>query len=139
MGLAGKEAIPVTEPLMTFLSWLLALMLIGLLLATVMLWLIWQRLRNLNVPPDAGFFTTMHYIPIALPIVLDLLDLGLDVLAAPISWLILDRLGLRGLRNKAAIEALIPLTQPIPVFTIGWLIARLTGWGRTVLEETQPR
>ncbi|MCX7860967.1 MAG: hypothetical protein N2385_12805, partial [Chloroflexus sp.] len=85
---------------------------------------------------NAGFFETMHYLPIALPIALDLLDMGLDVLAAPISWVILDRLGLRGLRNKAAVEALIPFTQPIPVFTIGWLVARLTGLGKTGLEET---
>jgi hypothetical protein len=77
----------------------------------------------------------MHYIPIALPIVLDLLDFGLDILAMPVSWLILDRLGLRGLRNKAAIEALIPFTQPIPVFTLGWLVARLTGVGKTVITE----
>jgi len=48
---------------------------------------------------------------------------------------LLDRLGLRGLRNKAAVEALIPLTQPIPVFTLGWFIARLTGLGKTILEE----
>jgi len=44
-------------------------------------------------------------------------------------------LGLRGLRNKAAVEALIPFTQPIPIFTIGWVIARLTGLGKTVPEE----
>ncbi|WP_298821768.1 hypothetical protein [Chloroflexus sp.] len=125
-----------TEQLVTILGWFLALMVISLTLATIVLWWIWRRIRSLNVPSDAGFFTTMHYIPIALPIALDLLDLGLDILAAPVSWLILDRLGLRGLRNKAAVEALIPLTQPIPVFTIGWLIARLTGLGKDVPEGT---
>ncbi len=126
-----------TDYLLSILYWLGILMLIGVTLAAIVLWLIWQRLRSLNVPPDAGFFETMHYLPIALPIALDLLDLGLDVLAAPISWVILDRLGLRGLRNKAAIEALIPFTQPIPVFTIGWLVARLTGVGKTVILEKQ--
>lgn len=124
-----------SDQLMTIVGWLLIAMLSGLILAGIVLWLIWQRLRSLQVPPDAGFFTTMHYIPIALPIVLDLLDFGLDILAMPVSWLILDRLGLRGLRNKAAIEALIPFTQPIPVFTLGWLIARLTGVGKTVITE----
>jgi hypothetical protein len=124
-----------TEQLSTVLSWLLTLMITCLIVAMIVLWLIWQSLRRLNVPPDAGFFETMHYLPIALPIVLDLLDLGLDILAAPISWLLLDRLGLRGLRNKAAVEALIPFTQPIPIFTIGWVIARLTGLGKTVSEE----
>lgn len=126
-----------TDYLLSILYWLGILMLIGVTLAAIVLWLIWQRLRSLNVPPDAGFFETMHYLPIALPIALDLLDLGLDVLAAPISWVILDRLSLRGLRNKAAIEALIPFTQPIPVFTIGWLVARLTGVGKTVILEKQ--
>ncbi|WP_298401668.1 hypothetical protein [uncultured Chloroflexus sp.] len=125
-----------TDQLLTILSWLIFFMLIGVTLAAITLWLIWQRIRSLNVPPDAGFFETMHYLPIALPIALDLLDLGLDVLAAPISWVLLDRLGLRGLRNKAVVEALIPFTQPIPVFTIGWLIARLSGLGKTVLEES---
>ncbi|ACL24837.1 hypothetical protein [Chloroflexus aggregans] len=124
-----------SDRLMTIVGWLLIAMLSGLILAGIVLWLIWQRLRSLQVPPDAGFFTTMHYIPIALPIVLDLLDFGLDILAMPVSWLILDRLGLRGLRNKAAIEAFIPFTQPIPVFTLGWLIARLTGVGKTVITE----
>ncbi|RMD73878.1 MAG: hypothetical protein D6823_12505 [Chloroflexi bacterium] len=124
-----------SDQLMTIVGWLLIAMLSGLILAGIVLWLIWQRLRSLQVPPDAGFFTTMHYIPIALPIVLDLLDFGLDILAMPVSWLILDRLGLRGLRNKAAIEALIPFTQPIPVFTLGWLIARLTGVGKVVITE----
>jgi hypothetical protein len=124
-----------SDQLMTIVGWLLIAMLSGLILAGIVLWLLWQRLRSLQVPPDAGFFTTMHYIPIALPIVLDLLDFGLDILAMPVSWLILDRLGLRGLRNKAAIEALIPFTQPIPVFTLGWLIARLTGVGKVVITE----
>ncbi|GIV91197.1 MAG: hypothetical protein KatS3mg055_3715 [Chloroflexus sp.] len=124
-----------SDQLMTIVGWLLIAMLSGLILAGIVLWLLWQRLRSLQVPPDAGFFTTMHYIPIALPIVLDLLDFGLDILAMPVSWLILDRLGLRGLRNKAAIEALIPFTQPIPVFTLGWLVARLTGVGKTVITE----
>ncbi len=124
-----------TEQLSILLSWFLTLMITCLIVAMIVLWLIWQRLRRLNVPPNAGFFETMHYLPIALPIALDLLDLGLDILAAPISWLLLDRLGLRGLRNKAAVEALIPFTQPIPIFTIGWVIARLTGLGKTVPEE----
>lgn len=126
-----------TDCLLSILYWLGILMLIGVTLAAIVLWLIWRRLRSLNVPPTAGFFETMHYLPIALPIALDLLDLGLDMLAAPISWVILDRLGLRGLRNKAVVEALIPFTQPIPVFTIGWLIARLTGLGKTIIFEEQ--
>lgn len=108
---------------------LLALMLVALLIAGIGLVLIFHKIRDLDVPEDAGFFTTMHYIPLILVILLDLLDFGLDVLAAPISWIVLDRMGLRGLRNKAAIEAFIPFTQPIPVFTLGWVAARLLKLG----------
>jgi hypothetical protein len=46
-----------------------------------------------------------------------------------VSWIVLDRLGLRGLRNKAAIEALIPFTQPIPTFTLSWVAARTLNLG----------
>ncbi|EFO81215.1 hypothetical protein OSCT_0949 [Oscillochloris trichoides DG-6] len=110
---------------LTEIIWvLLALMLVALLIAIIGLALIFHKIRDLDVPEDAGFFTTMHYIPLILVILLDLLDFGLDVLAAPISWIVLDRMGLRGLRNKAAIEAFIPFTQPIPVFTLGWVVAR---------------
>jgi hypothetical protein len=42
---------------------------------------------------------------------------------------VLDRLGLKGLRNKAAIEALIPFTQPIPTFTLSWIAARTLDLG----------
>lgn len=109
--------------------WLLVAMAVALTLAVVGLALLWRRIKRLNVPRDAGFFETMRYVPFALVVVLDLLDFGLDIFAAPVSWIVLDRLGLRGLRNKAAIEALIPFTQPIPTFTLGWLGTRLFGLG----------
>jgi len=113
------------------LQWLLIAMGVALALAAVGLALIWRKVRQLRVPPDADFFTTMRYIPFLLVVLLDLLDFGLDIFAAPISWLVLDQLGLRGLRNKAAIEALIPFTQPIPTFTLGWVAARTLNLGET--------
>jgi hypothetical protein len=88
-----------------------------------------QRIRRLNIPPDADYFTTLRYVPLGLVILLDLLDAGLDILAAPISWIILDRMGLRGLRNKAAVEALVPFTQVIPTFTLSWIAARTLDLG----------
>lgn len=109
----------------TIFFWLLVAMGIALAIAVVGLALIWRQITNLRVPPEAGFFATMHYVPLPLVALLDLLDFGLDIFAAPFSWLLLDHLGLRSLRNKAAIEALIPFTQPIPTFTIAWLAARL--------------
>jgi hypothetical protein len=84
-----------------------------------------RSLRHIQVPPHAGFFTTMHYVPFILVVLLDLLDLGLDVFSAPISWVLLDRMGLSGLRNIASFEGLLPFTGPIPTLTIAWIMARL--------------
>jgi hypothetical protein len=98
-------------------------------LATVGLVLVARSLRNIRVPPGADFFATMHYVPISLVVLLDLLDLALDVFSAPISWLVLDRMGLSSLRNIAAVEGLLPLTGPIPTLTLSWLLARFLGLG----------
>ena len=83
------------------------------------------RRTRLRVPPGADFFTTVRAVPLPLLVGLDLLDLGLDVFSAPIIWLILNRLKLQKLRNVATIEALIPISAPIPTLTIAWLLARL--------------
>ncbi len=112
-----------------FLFWLLVAMGVALLIASIGLALIWRQIRRLHVPAEAGFFATMRYVPLTLVVLLDLLDFGLDIFAAPVSWIVLDRLGLRGLRNKAAIEALIPFTQAVPTFTASWLAARVFGLG----------
>jgi len=94
-----------------------------------------KQIKRLEVPPDAGFFATMHYVPLLLVVLLDLLDLGFDIFAAPVAWLILDRMGLQSLRNRAAVEALIPFTQPIPTFTLAWLLARLLKIGQPLCVE----
>src|SRR6266545_1969736 len=88
-----------------------------------------RGIRRMRIPPDADFFTTMRYIPLPLVIVLDLLDFGLDIFSAPIIWIALDRMGLYNLRNKATIEALIPITNVIPTFTVCWFAARLFNLG----------
>lgn len=111
------------------LTLLLAFMAASVVIALVGLLALARSIRRLQVPPDADFFTTMRYVPLALVVLLDLLDFGLDIFAAPVSWIVLDRMGLYGLRNKAALEALIPFTQPIPTFTIGWLAVRLFNLG----------
>lgn len=117
------------DTLQGVLQVLLIAMATALLIASIGLVLIARHIRNLRVPRNADFFTTLRYVPLVLVILLDLLDFGLDLLAAPVSWLVLDRMGLYGLRNKAAIEALIPFTQPIPTFTIGWFMARALNLG----------
>ncbi len=94
-----------------------------------------KQIKDLEIPPDPGFFATMHYVPLLLVVLLDLLDLGFDIFAAPVAWLILDRMGLQSLRNRATIEALIPFTQPIPTFTLAWLLARMLKLGQPFCVE----
>jgi hypothetical protein len=63
---------------------------------------------------------------------LDVLDLALDFLSAPIAWIVLDRLGLKGLRGFATVESFIPLTQAIPTMTLCWIGVRLMGRDRFI-------
>ena len=85
------------------------------------------KLRNMSIPPDASFAQTLHLTPLFVVVAIDLLDLSLDILAAPLSWIILDRLGLKALRGVAAIEAMIPGTQLIPTLTLCWFGVRMLG------------
>lgn len=84
----------------------------------------WQHVIELDIPPDADFFETLQMIPISVPIALDLLDLAFDVFSAPISWVILELMGLRALQMITVIEGIIPGTQLIPTMTIAWFVAR---------------
>ena len=131
---------------------LLGLMAICLGVALMGLGLIARQIRRLNVPEDADFFTTMRYVPLLLVLLLDLLDFSLDIFSAPISWIVLSKMGLPNLRNKAVVEALIPATNIIPTFTIGWVMARILNLGeqpdsygyqepqrRRVVERRDPR
>jgi len=94
------------------------------LAALVLVWAI-RALRRVRVPENADFFTTVRAVPLSLVVGLDLLDLALDSFSAPIIWLILNRYGLKALRNVGTIEALIPISGPIPTLTIAWLAARI--------------
>lgn len=114
---------------------------VALVLAIVVLFYAIRKLKRIRVPPDADFFTAVRAVPLSLVIGLDLLDLALDVLSAPIIWVILNRAGLQALRNTAAVEALIPITGPIPTLTIAWFAARVFNLGRAydpnVIETRQ--
>ncbi|MFL6197419.1 MAG: hypothetical protein ACJ75H_24750 [Thermoanaerobaculia bacterium] len=112
------------------LKLLAAIAVIAVLLAGLALYWAFRSLRRVRVPPNADFFTTLRAVPLSLVVGLDLLDLGLDVFSAPIIWWILNRYGLQSLRNVATIEALIPITGPIPTLTIGWIAARVLNLGR---------
>lgn len=106
---------------------LAGLFVVGLLISILLLAYALRTMRHLDIPPDAGLADTLHATPFTVVLGIDLLDLTLDVLAAPAAWIILDRLGLKALRNMATIEALIPGTQIIPTLTLAWIIVRVFG------------
>jgi hypothetical protein len=107
---------------------------ISLLLGALLLAIAIRQLKHLNIPPNAGYAETLRHTPFLVVLGIDLLDLGLDVLAAPVTWILLDRMGLRALRNVSAVEALIPGTQFIPTLTLSWVIVRLFGIGELPVD-----
>jgi hypothetical protein len=104
--------------------------LLSVALAGGVLYLAYRKLRRIRIASDSDFFTTVRAVPLSLVVGLDLLDLGLDVFSTPITWLILDRLGLKALRNVATIRAAIPIGDMIPALTLAWLAARFFKLGR---------
>lgn len=115
---------PNTIDLTNVLYTLLALFGIALVLAILLLlWIIW-RVRRINLPPDADWFTAMRATPFVVVLMLDLLDFSLDFLSAPFAWILLSYLGLKPLRAVTVIESLIPGTQFLPTMTAAWVIAR---------------
>jgi len=103
--------------------------------------LIHRSLRRINLPPRASFAATLRRVPLALVVILDLLDLGLDIFATPIVWVVLTRYRLQALRNVAAVEAIIPFTQFIPTLTVAWIAVRLLGLGEAEvldMDEIEP-
>ncbi len=115
------------EMIREFGLYLFGAMAISFILAMILFIFVIRRLRRMDVPPNAGFSETLLYTPLLLVVFIDLLDFALDVLAAPFTWMILDRLGLKALRGFAAFEALLPFTQLVPTMTIAWFAARLFG------------
>lgn len=113
---------------MPALIFILLLLLAAFLGALLCLSGLRRHRRSGGTPEGAGFRDTLRAVPLRLVIGLDLLDFGLDVFAAPLTWLLLDRAGLRALRNIASLEALVPFTQPVPLLTVCWLGVRLLDW-----------
>jgi hypothetical protein len=116
-----------TDTLQTIGLLLIGGMVISTLLAGFIFVLAIRGLRRIQVPAGAGFSETLLYTPFIVVVFIDLLDWGLDILAAPIAWVVLDRLGLKALRGVSAVEALIPFTQFIPTMTLCWLGVRFLG------------
>lgn len=110
--------------LLTVAFWIMGTALILALL--LMAWVLW-RVRHIKLPVDADFTTALRHTPFVVVLLLDLLDLGLDFLSAPIAWVLLTKLGLAPLRGVTIIEELIPGTQVIPTMTLAWIAVRLLG------------
>jgi hypothetical protein len=123
------------EFLQNFVLILLSVMSVALILAILLLAIIIIQVRRIQVPPGAGFAETLLYTPLLVVLFLDVLDLALDFLSAPIAWVVLDRLGLKGLRGVATVESLIPFTQAIPVMTLSWIGVRLFGKDRFIEQK----
>lgn len=102
-------------------------MAVSFVLGLLLLLFVVRLIRRIDVPEGADFTETLLYTPFVVVIMVDLLDFALDILAAPFSWIILDRLGLKALRGVAAVEGLLPFTQFIPTMTLCWFGARLLG------------
>jgi hypothetical protein len=96
----------------------------ALLLALVVGVYVFSRFKRINLPPDADTLTALRMTPLSVVILLDLLDLGLDIFAAPFAWVILTKLGLGPLRGVTVVEGLIPGTGAIPTMTAAWIMAR---------------
>ncbi len=103
--------------------------------AVALLVLAARQIQQLEIPENADFFETLQAIPITVPIALDLLDAVFDVFSAPISWVILELLGLGQLKVITLVEGLIPGTQLIPTMTLAWVVARWTRSRRTPFRE----
>lgn len=101
---------------------------IALVIGIALLAWVIVAVRRIDLPPNADWITALRATPFIVVVVLDLLDLSLDFLAAPIAWLLLTRLGLGPLRTVTVVEALLPFTRLIPLMTSAWIVVRVMGW-----------
>ena len=100
---------------------MVAALLVALLLGV---W-VFVTIRKVNLPANADLFSALRLTPLPVVVLIDLLDLSLDFLSAPVAWVILDRLGLKPLRAISVVESLIPGTQFLPTMTLLWFVARV--------------
>ncbi len=113
-----------TEIVRGFLTYFAVFAGTALVLSILLLFFAYRRMRRLNIPADAGFWETIAVTPFIVVLGVDLLDFALDIFALPFTWVILDHMGLKALRNVSSVEAFIPFTQPIPTLTLCWILAK---------------
>ncbi|MBN1317116.1 MAG: hypothetical protein JXA42_16660 [Anaerolineales bacterium] len=114
-----------SEELKTWINIAALVMVIAFVSGGLLLAIAVRQLKKIKIPPNAGFVATLQGIPLILVLGLDLLDLALDFLAAPVAWVILEYMGLKGLQAVTVVEGLVPGTQLIPTLTVCWIISRL--------------
>ncbi len=107
--------------------YLLGFMGVALVFALIFAIWIWRSVQKFSLPEDVTFIQAMRLTPLRVVVFLDLLDLGLDFLGAPFSWLMLSRLGLTKLRGATILESFIPGTQAIPTMSLAWVLVRFFG------------
>lgn len=119
-----------------FFSTLLLMMGTAVILGLLLMgWIFWT-MKRIDLPPGADFVTALRATPFIVVLMLDLLDFGLDFLSAPLSWVVLGKLGLNPLRGVTVVEGVVPGTQAIPLMTVSWIFVRLTkGRWRPILSE----
>lgn len=113
--------------LQSLLTALGVVVLLTTLAATLLLWWLHRKLQLLRIATDASLGETLRSIPFLLALALDLLDMGLNLFAAPFVWFFLHRMGWMKLRNLATAAAAIPGTQFVPILSIAWIAARIFG------------
>jgi hypothetical protein len=114
-------------------------MLASLVLAVLVGIYVFTTIRRVRLPPGADTLTALRHTPLSVVIMIDLLDFGLDFLAAPFAWVLLGKLGLGPLRGVTVVESLIPGTQMLPTFTTAWILVRVFGERAEGVIEHRPR
>jgi hypothetical protein len=109
------------EQLRPVIFWIMLCMGSSLFTGGLLLSVALRGIGRLDIPEGADFTTALRHVPFLLVVALDLLDFGLDFLAAPVIWFFLSRTDLRVLRNVSVVQAVIPFTQPVPVLTLAWI------------------
>lgn len=97
----------------TYLALVLALL-------ALWLWVVVRMVRRVTVRLDDDGLRALRSVPLALPLAIDAIDLGLDLFGAPLAWFVSNRTALKPLRGASLLEALVPGTQFLPLLTIGW-------------------
>lgn len=98
----------------------------GFVLCVVLAVWVLRRVQSIHLRAGTGFVGALRATPLAVVVLLDLLDFTLDIFSAPFTWALLSRLGLAPLRTVTVVESLIPGTQLLPTMTAAWLLVRLT-------------